>query len=102
MPLLSGLSTGVKQGTRLSAKAVSIVLWAAKIDPLSESHCTGCGARTLPKRFSTQSIIMLARPPASGMAFEQETVLLHQSVDALGVDRGQTVGSSLALEERGD
>src|SRR5438270_9126661 len=46
--------------------------------------------------------IMLARPPASGMAFEQETVLLHQSVDALGVDRGQTVGSSLALEERGD
>src|SRR5205085_4915803 len=46
--------------------------------------------------------IMLARPPASGMAFEQETVLLHQSVDALGVDRGQTVGSPLALEERGD
>src|SRR5204863_1762797 len=46
--------------------------------------------------------IMLARPPASGMAFKQETVLLHQSVDALGVDRGQTVGSPLALEERGD
>src|SRR5437762_9267103 len=36
--------------------------------------------------------IMLARPPASGMAFEQETVLLHQSVDALGVDRGRTIG----------
>src|SRR5438874_10844970 len=48
----------VKQGTRLSAKAVSIVLRAAKIDPLSESHCTGCGARILPKRFSTQSTIM--------------------------------------------
>ena len=46
--------------------------------------------------------IMLARPPASGVAFEQETVLLHQPVDALGVDRGQTVGSLLALEERGD
>src|SRR5437762_10325517 len=31
---------------------------AAKIDPLSESHCTGCGARISPKRFSTQSTIM--------------------------------------------
>src|SRR5205085_3808988 len=30
-PLISGLSTRVKQGTRLSAKSVSIVLWAAKI-----------------------------------------------------------------------
>src|SRR5437762_2049488 len=56
--VLSGLSTGVKPGTRLSAKAVSIVLWATKIDPLSESHCTGCGARISPKRFSTQSSIM--------------------------------------------
>src|SRR6516164_2847123 len=36
------------------------------------------------------------------MAFEQEAVLLHQPVDALGVDRGQAVGSPLALEERGD
>ena len=33
---------------------------------------------------------------------EQQAVLLHQPVDALGVDRGQTVGSPLALEERGD
>ena len=41
-------------------------------------------------------------PPASGMAFQQEAVLLHQPIDALGVDRGQTVGSPLALEERGD
>src|SRR5256885_3792985 len=157
MPLLSGLSTGVKQGTRLSAKAVSIVLWAAKIDPLSESHCRAdltkalldtvdhhvadhlagdAGRRGDPAdNLAIMAIegkgeahdlavpagelecvrappmigadrrdlaIMLARPPASGMAFEQETVLLHQSVDALGVDRGQTVGSSLALEERGD
>src|SRR5512133_4215402 len=46
--------------------------------------------------------VMLARPPASGVAFEQEAVLLHQSVDALRVDRDQTVRSPLALEERGD
>jgi hypothetical protein len=31
---------------------------------------------------------MLARPAAAGMAFEQEAMLLHQPVDALGVDRG--------------
>src|ERR1700761_8045753 len=58
MPLLSGLSTGVKQGSRLSATAMSIVLWAAKIDPLSESHCTRCGAGTALKRLSTQWTIM--------------------------------------------
>src|SRR5438105_860285 len=34
------------------------LLWAAKIDPLSDSHCTGCGARIAPKRRSTQSTIM--------------------------------------------
>jgi hypothetical protein len=53
MPLLSGLSTGVKHGT-----AISRVLWAAKIEPLSDSHCTGCGARIAPKRCSTQWTIM--------------------------------------------
>jgi hypothetical protein len=42
MPLLSGLSIGVKQGARLSATAISIVR-AAKIEPLSDNHCTGCG-----------------------------------------------------------
>src|SRR4029077_12969264 len=41
------------------ARAISMVLWAAKIDPLSESHCTGCGARIAPERFSTQLTIML-------------------------------------------
>ena len=41
--------------------------------------------------------VVLAHSPASGMAFEQEAVLLHQPIDALGVDRGQTVGSPLAL-----
>jgi hypothetical protein len=40
---------------------------------------------------------MLARPPAAGMAFEQKAMLLHQPIDALGVDRSQTVGSPLAL-----
>jgi hypothetical protein len=54
MPLLCGLSTGVKHGTRLSATAISMVLWAAKTEPLSESHCTGCGARTV------QSLAMVA------------------------------------------
>jgi hypothetical protein len=28
-------------------------LRAAKIEPSSESHCTGCGARIVPKRCST-------------------------------------------------
>src|SRR5438045_1728376 len=47
--LRSGRSTGVKHGTRLSATAISMVLWAVKIEPLSESHCTGCGARIAPR-----------------------------------------------------
>src|SRR6516165_7833486 len=58
MPLLSGLSTGVKHGARLSATAILTVLWAAKIEPLSDSHCTGCGARMAPNRCSTQRTIM--------------------------------------------
>ena len=58
MPLLSGLSTGVKHGTRLSPKAISMVRWAAKIEPLSESHCTECGAQIAAKRCSTQRTIM--------------------------------------------
>jgi len=58
IPLLSGLSTGVKQATRLSAVAISIVRWAVKIEPLSDSHCTACGARILPSRCSTQRTIM--------------------------------------------
>jgi hypothetical protein len=48
----------VKHGVRLSATAISIVLWAAKIDPSSDSHCTGCGARIAPKRFSTHRTII--------------------------------------------
>src|SRR5437762_13981888 len=36
------------------------------------------------------------------MPGQQQSVPLHQPVDALGVDWGQTVGSPLALEERGD
>jgi hypothetical protein len=32
--------------------------------------------------------VMLTRSPAPGMAFEQLAMLLHQSVDALGIDRG--------------
>jgi hypothetical protein len=31
------------------------------------------------------------------MALEQVVVFLHQPIDALGVDRGLTVGSPLAL-----
>src|SRR5204863_4296361 len=40
--------------------------------------------------------IVFAHRPASGMACEQEE-LLHQPVDALGVDGGHTGGSPLAL-----
>src|SRR5271156_7063118 len=58
MPLLSELSTGVKHRARLSARAISIVLWAANIEPLSDNHCTGCGARSVPKLCSTQRTIM--------------------------------------------
>ena len=36
MPLLSGLSTGVKHATRFSAKAISRVRWAAKIEPYAD------------------------------------------------------------------
>src|SRR6185503_5876415 len=35
--------------------------------------------------------VMLARSPAAGVAFEQEAMLLHEPIDALGVDWGQTV-----------
>ena len=45
---------------------------------------------------------MRARPPPSGMAGQQQTMLAHQPIDALGVDRGEPDGSPLALEERGD
>ena len=31
---------------------------AAKIEPLSDNHCTGCGARIVPKRCSTERTIM--------------------------------------------
>src|SRR5438046_2902293 len=46
--------------------------------------------------------VMFARPPASGVTGQQQSVPFHQPVDALGVDRGQTVGSPLAPDERGD
>jgi hypothetical protein len=36
LPLLCWLSTGVKHGTRLRARAISMVLCAAKIEPLSD------------------------------------------------------------------
>jgi hypothetical protein len=45
---------------------------------------------------------MLTRPAAASVAFEQKAMLLHQPIDALGIDRSQTFGSPLALEERGD
>ena len=34
------------------ARAISMVLRTAKIDPLSDSHSTGCGAQLAAKRFS--------------------------------------------------
>jgi len=57
LPLLSALSTGVKHGTRLSATAISMVLWAAKIEPLSESPLH-------PLRFrGSAAVLALARWP---------------------------------------
>src|SRR5207237_10403214 len=46
--------------------------------------------------------VVFAGTSASGMPGQQQAVPLHQPVDALGVDRGQTIGSPLALEGRGD
>jgi len=34
---------------------------------------------------------------STGMPFKQEAMLLHEPIDALGVDGGHTVGSPLAL-----
>jgi hypothetical protein len=39
---------------QVESTAISVVLWAAKIEPLSESHCTACGARIVPQHCSTQ------------------------------------------------
>jgi len=46
--------------------------------------------------------VVIAATAVSGVASQQQAMLFHQPIDALGVDRGQTVGSPLALEERGD
>ena len=56
----------------------------------------------IPNAAAALALIVLAYSPAPGMAFEQKTMLLHQPVHALGIDRGRTIGSPLALEERGD
>jgi hypothetical protein len=46
--------------------------------------------------------IMFPRPVAAGMSLQKQPMLLHQPIDALGVDRFLPGGSPLALEERGD
>jgi hypothetical protein len=43
--------------------------------------------------------VVLTRPTTAGVRGEQQSVLLHQPIDALGVDGGQTGGSTLAFEE---
>jgi hypothetical protein len=48
------------------------------------------------------SPVVFARASPAGMPGQQQTMPLHQPIDALGVDRGHTVRSPLALEERGD
>ena len=45
---------------------------------------------------------MLAWSASAGIALQQQSVLLHQAEDALGVDGLASGGSPLALEERGD
>jgi hypothetical protein len=164
MPLLPGLSTGVKHGTRLSATAIWMVLWAAKRAVIGEplhrvrradraealldaanhhvaDHLAGdAGGRRNPaddlavvaieregdahhlavpaepapaeagvnsrpsehQRTFERIVAVFARMSATRVALEDEAKLLHQPVDALGVDRGHPVGSPLALEERGE
>src|SRR5438874_9487456 len=94
MPLLSGLSTGVKQGTRLSARAISMVRWAAKIEPLSESHCTGYGARMVPKRCSTERTIMsrIISPEMPAVVATQEITSTFENVSDIGVCLGLFLG----------
>jgi hypothetical protein len=41
--------------------------------------------------------IMLARPPPSGVPGQEQSVFLHQPVDAFGIDRLATVGSPARL-----
>jgi hypothetical protein len=45
---------------------------------------------------------MFPRPAAAGMSLQKQPMLLHQPIDALGVDRFLPGGSPLAFEERGD
>jgi len=110
MPLLSGLSTGAKQDTRLSARAISMVRWAAK-ESSPDSHCSGCGARIAAKIDAADyHVAYHLAGDASGRCHPGDclagaagrVMLLHQPIDALGVDRGKAVGSAFALEERGD
>src|SRR6516225_2300268 len=68
--------------------------------PAGEFQRIGAPAAIRPDR--RHLAVVLACSPASGMAFEQKAMLLHQPVDALSIDRGQTVEWPLALEERGD
>src|SRR5580704_6312436 len=68
--------------------------------PAGELQCVGAPADVGADRCDLA--VMLAWPSTTGVAFEHEAMFLHQPVDTLGVDRGQTVGSPLALEERGD
>src|SRR5438128_1320597 len=86
MPLLSGLSTGVKHVTRLRATAISSVRWAAKIDPLSDSHCTGCGARIAPKRCSTERTIMsrIISPEMPAVVATQEIASRSMAIEREG------------------
>ena len=46
--------------------------------------------------------VVLAWTWTASAAFEHQATLLHQPADTLGVDQSQTIGSPLALEERGD
>lgn len=45
---------------------------------------------------------VLARPAATGMAREQQSLFLHRSIDALGINRRAVDGQPLALEEDDD
>ena len=63
--------------------------------PAGKLECIRAPAAIRTDRYNLA--IFPAQPPSHGVALEQEIVLARQAVDALGVDRGQTVGSPLAL-----
>ncbi len=73
-----------------------------RFDRLAQFVAASSGYHPAAVRADRRDLAVMLAGPVADMAFEQEAMLLHQPVDARKIDRGQTVGSPLALEERGD